>query len=163
MREYTCDGDVDLDEESEFRHSAESMLLCDKPPRREPGEWYRLVPYLASHLELMPDDDLALNEGWKHGQVWPVYRRQLKKHLSRSQRKLLAHLDDGRAFRGKGIEYDGSVFTWLTTAEVRELHESLSQLEPSTLTLSELSDFHEDLVKTLEVIATQSRDLFAGA
>ncbi len=163
VRQYRQDSDLDIDDELEFRHNVESMLMCDRPPRKEPGCWYHLLPYLATHFELSPANDLPINEGWKHSHVWPPYRKLVRRHVSRVSRKLLAHLDVGRALQGKGIQYDGSVFSWLAENEVRDVHESLLQLDSTVITIPELNDFHQDLVESLGIIASQSRDLFAGA
>ena len=160
---YLQDSDLEIDDEPEYRHNAETMIMCDRAPRKEPGCWFHLVPYLALHLGLSPDDDLPINEGWKHSHVWPPYRKLLKRHITRTSRQYLAYLDDGRPLQGKGIQYDGCVFSWLIRNEVQALYESLSQLEPSVITIPDLTGFHEDFVESLRIVTSQSRDLFAGA
>ncbi|MCM2369213.1 hypothetical protein [Aporhodopirellula aestuarii] len=163
VRGYLEDSDLELDDEPEYRHNAETMIMCEKPPRKEPGCWFHVVPYLAVHLGLSPDDNLPINEGWKHSHVWHPYRKLLRRHITRASRQYLAHLDDGRPLLGKAIQYNGCVFSWLIGTEVQDLYESLSKLDPSVITIPDLTGFHEDFVESLRIVASQSRDLFAGA
>ncbi len=156
-------GAAETEDDPEFRRNAESIIMCDAPPRKEPGCWFHLIEYLADHLGLSPNDDLPINEGWKHSQVWLPYRKMVKRHVSRSSRRSLAHIDYGRPLRGKAIQYDGCLFSWLTASEVRELGESLSKMDSSVITDLDLIDFHEALVESLQMIACQSRELFTGA
>ncbi|QDU10389.1 hypothetical protein [Gimesia aquarii] len=160
-------GDLDYEDEDEddpeFREAVEEMITCVSPPKKEPGCWIHVLEHLAQYLELSPDFDLPFNEGWKHSHVWPPYRKLVKRHISRQSRKSLGYLDDGRPFRGRGIDYDGCVFSWLSADEVKELSNSLSNVDASVITDPDLIDFHETLTESLQIVAGQSRDLIAGA
>ena len=163
--QYDADelGDEDIQEDiAERRSWAESMINCKSPPKKEPGCWHYFVEDLAQHLELDPNSELSVNEGWKHYHSWKPYRKLVKRHISRQSMKCLGHLESGRPLRGKKIDHDGCVFAWLSTPEVEELHESLSKLDSAVVT-EEWADFHETLVESLKVVRDQARELFMGA
>jgi hypothetical protein len=87
----------------------------------------------------------------------------VKKNITRQSRKSLAHLHTGRPLRGKGIDYDGCLFGWLSADEVEELCQSLSKLDDALIADTEFVDFHETLVESLRIVSSDSRDLFMGA
>jgi hypothetical protein len=154
----------DVQEDIDERRSwAESMIMCKSPPRKEPGCWNYFVEDLAQILRLEPNRNLPFNEGWKHSYVWEPYFKIVKKNITRQSRKSLAHLDDGRPFRGKGIDYDGCLFGWLSADEVKELCQSLSKVDDALIADTEFVNFHGTLVESLRIVSSDSRDLFMGA
>ena len=163
LKDEFGDGfDEDADD-PEFRDYVESMIKCKSPPKKEPGCWNYVVEHLAKHLGLEPNLDLPFNEGWKHYDSWGPYRKLVKKHVTTESMKSLRHLQDGRPLRGKKIGHDGCLFAWLSADEVRELHDSLSQLDDTVITDADLADFHDTLVDSLQMISAESKVLFMGA
>ncbi|HUG69506.1 MAG TPA: hypothetical protein VMM76_17275 [Pirellulaceae bacterium] len=156
--------DEDVQDDIEERRSwADSMINCERVPKKEPGCWNYFVEDIARHLGLEPDSNLPFNEGWKHNCSWQPYRNIVKRHVTRQSGRSLAHLEDGRPLRGKRIDYDGCLFGWLTADEVKELHQSLSQLHDALIANTDFVDFHETLVESLKIVSSDSRDLFMGA
>ena len=154
----------DLQEElEEFRGYVESMILCPSPPRKEPGCWNYVIERLAEHFKLKPNHKLPFNEGWKHYHVWEMYRALVAGHLTPQSRKSLKFMEDGRPLKGARIEHDGCVFGWLTPEEVKELHQSLLQVDRALITDPDLLEFHDQLVKSLKMVSKRKSVLFMKA
>jgi hypothetical protein len=152
------------EEDEEFREYVESMIKCPKPPRAEPGCWNYVITLLATHLGLEPDDDLPINEDWKHYHIWRKYRSAVTGRVTPEAAQSLAYLDDGRPLRGSKIDHDGCTFGWLAPEEVKALHRSLSALDGSLFDFDEyLAEFHEGLVDSLKAIADRNATLFMAA
>ena len=157
-------GDEDVEEEAdEFREYVTSMIMCRSAPRTEPGCWNYVIKLLAEHFNLSPDRDLPFNEGWKHYHVWKPYRGMVARHVTPASNKSLEYLENGRPLKGAEIDHDGCVFAWLAPDEVRELHQSLSKLEPAVITDEDLADFHDGLVESLKIIGDRNAVLFMAA
>jgi hypothetical protein len=142
----------------DFRSAAEGMIM-GPPPAKEPGCWGFLVEPLAQHFGLSPRR-LPL-EDWKHHYVWGDYRSIVDPHLSGQGKKLLEFIDAGRPFVGAGIDYDGSMFAWLTAAETKNLLDELTAIDADEL--GELDEFHEELIESLQGTVDRGADLFVGA
>ncbi|WP_145358143.1 hypothetical protein [Alienimonas californiensis] len=125
------------DEDEEFREWAEGMLLCDSPPDAEPGAWNYVIEVLAVHFGLGWDDDTDFNEGWKHNHVWADYRSVLESHIPEAADRLLARLEEGRPLRGRQIEHDGCLFSFLTPEEAAELHAAFAAVDADAVFVSE--------------------------
>lgn len=168
LREESGDED-DLEDEAgeedeEFREYVESMIACRKPPRAEPGCWNYVIEPLAAQLKLSPDDDLPFNEeDWKHYGVWEEYRDAVSGHVTAESARSLKHLEEGRPLRGSRIDHDGCAFAWLAPEEVKEMHRSLSGLDPDLFEDGDLGDFHEGLVSSLKRISDRGAALFLAA
>jgi hypothetical protein len=159
------DDEVEEDEEEdeEFREYAESMIQCRKPPREEPGCWNYVIAALAKHLGLAPNDDLPINDDWKHYHIWEPYRAAVAGQVTPDSARSLKHLEDGRPLRGSRIDHDGCVFAWLAPDETKELHRSLSRLDKTLFEDENLAEFHEGLVESLKIIADRDAALFMAA
>src|SRR5262249_16832443 len=142
----------------DHRSPAEGMIM-GPPPAKEPGCWGRLVEPLAQHFGLSPRR-LPLDD-WKHNYVWGDYRSIADPHLSAQGKKLLEFMDSGRPFVGSGIDYDGSLFAWLTAAEAKSLLVELTSIDAATL--GDLDEFHEELIESLQETVDRGADLFVGA
>jgi hypothetical protein len=154
------DSDEDLEE---FREYVESMILCPSPPRKEPGCWNYVIELLAEHFKLKPNHKLPFNEGWKHYHVWEMYRPLVTGHVTPQSRKSLKFMEDGRPLKGARIEHDGCAFGWLTLEEVKELHQSLSQVDRALITDRDLLEFHDVLVKSLKMVSKRNDVLLMKA
>lgn len=164
VRGEESDEDEQDDEEDEgYRGFVKSMIKCRKPPREEPGCWNYVIAALASHLNLALDDDLPINDDWKHYHVWEPYRAAVAGHVTPQAAQSLKHLEEGRPLRGSRIDHDGCVFGWLAPDEVKELHRSLSSLDAGLFEDDDLAEFHEGLVESLKAIADRNATLFLAA
>lgn len=161
QEDYDEDEQDELEEElEEFREMVEEMIL-GTPPKNEPGCWALLFEHLASHLKLDPAE-LPLDD-WKHSHVWESYRGFVDDHVSKPSKASLRHLDDGRPLNGRGIDYDGCVFGWLSAEETAELCESISQLDPSVIKEDDLRGFHTELVECLSQAKSKGAAVWMGA
>ena len=149
--------------EPEYREFMESVIKCKSPPKKEPGCWQYWIIALGPHLGVELDEDLPVNDDWKHYGTWEEYLKLVKKRVTKQTLASLNHLYIGRPLQGKEVEHDGCLFAWLTAEEVKELHAALSQLDESVITDEELLEFHEALVESLQIISTESKTLFLGA
>lgn len=153
----------DVDEDPEFRHFIESMLLCSPPPAAEPGCWNYVVTLLAEHLGLAPDNNLPFNEGFKHLYTWGPYREELAGQIPEETDRLLEYIEDGRPLKGKQIDHDGCSFAWLTPAETSELYAALSAVDADEFADEDLEDVHELIVESLEIVCGEGAALFVAA
>jgi hypothetical protein len=166
--EYGDDEEEDEEEEEddEFHEYVESMILCRKPPKAEPGCWNYVMPLLAEHFKLKLNDNLPANDGWKQYYTWEPYRRLVADKLTPQSKQSLKYLEDGRPLKGTKIDHDGCMFAWLTPEEVKELHQSLSQVDLGPADEDDddgMAEFHEVLVDTLKTVARRKAVLLLRA
>jgi hypothetical protein len=156
--------EIDEDSLGEFREYVESMILCAKPPKAEPGAWNYVIEHLAGHFQLAPDRELPFNdEDWKHYYVWEEYRGMVAGHLSAKSKQSLEYLENGRPLRGSKIDHDGCMFGWLAPDEVKELHGALAGIDRAAITDEEMEDFHDWLVESLKMVGDRNAVLFVAA
>jgi hypothetical protein len=154
--------DDDLEEELEaIREGAESMIMCDAPPEEEPGCWNKVIENLAEHFQLEPER-LPV-EDWKQAYTWEPYRSSVANQITPESRRSLEHLGNGRPLRGSRIDYDGCVFGWLSADEVKELYQSLSKLDKSSVKDKDRQQFHDELVSCLKTTSERNAVLFLAA
>jgi len=161
VAEYNDGVEPDMDDLEEFRDYVESMIKCPAPPVAEPGCWNYVIDVLAEHFGLHPDR-LPMDD-WKHFYVWEDYRSIVDSKVSPAAVQLLAHLEDGRPFKGETIGADGCVFAWLTANEVVTLHDALSVLDVDEMDVNDLDEFHEELLECLASTRERNAVLFMAA
>ena len=145
-------------DDEDFQEYASDMIMSPRPAS-EPGCWNYLVEPLAKHLKLSPKR-LPLND-WKQYYVWEEYRANANPMVSPESQKLLELMELGRPFQGSEVDHDGCCFAWLSPDESKSLLRELSEI--STEKFGELDEFHEELVKSLQITVKKKCALFLGA
>lgn len=136
----------------EFKGDVASMIMCETPPDLEPGAWNFMFQKVIRQLVPEADEDLPVNEGYKHFYVWEPYLEEASGNLSPESISLLRHLDEGRPLRGTSIDPDGTQFSWLTSSEVECLHNDISAVDTGQLR-PDLQEFHSELLESLATVS----------
>ncbi|MFO0942966.1 MAG: hypothetical protein U0930_19690 [Pirellulales bacterium] len=161
------DGNVNLEEmddwgRDEQESGEDSIRSLIKGAKIELGSWLYLLEPIAVKRRLFLKLKLPFdNGGWRHTRVWMDYIEHVNQVVSKRSIKLLQHLDYGRPLKGKRLDCDGPIFSWLTNAEIQLLHKSLDQIEVFEDELR--VEFHNQLLGTLALCCKKKCDLFMGA
>ena len=162
--------DIDLEEFNELladkREQFSRFLISDDPAYEEPGSTIFFIDYVISRYDLEIEVNLEFNVGYDPT-VWSAYQNLISKLVRADAHELIGHLE-ARPFRGAVVEFDGSIYGWLTNTELSKLLNALGELKANemarqVLETSDLAIFHEALVSALATCKQLGCDMIVKA
>ena len=109
---------------------------------------------------------MDFNIGYPHT-VWQAYLKIVGESLDADATQLVEHLE-ARPFRGREVEFDGTIYGWITLDEISVLHNALAALEIQELLDdstdgSQVRKFHADLIDALAQLHSHGCDALVVA
>ena len=159
-------GDVDelgdeereeFDDELAQRTAKLDTFFSSEPhPEIEDGELLGTIESVIFDTKLYTELPIPFNKTYKHTSCWPPYIKQVSGQVSEVAIALLTYLNVGRPLRGQRLESDWGFYSWLSTSEMRQLHEELSQVSID----GDLDEFHDDLIVSLRMLLDNGSEMF---